>query len=252
MSAQHPLMHILTLLICVLIAFSITSMAPASPALTLLLSIGFDKVYISLVANSVYHWLRCSWVHHILSCILQHCRCASPLHSVSHQWHLLHLPSLCCYLLGLTRFIFHCLWFLFTIHCDIHKCTTPPFTYASVVDMCPHCIQYHTNGSCFTCSHFVVGCGVWQGPYFADCVFCLPLTVMFHSAPHPFSHTPALLMCVLIAFNITSMAPASPALTSLSAVGFDKVHIPLVVYSVYRSMWCSWVHHIPIYIRQRC
>ena len=48
----------------------------------------------------------------------------------------------------------------------------------------------------------------------------LPLTVMLQSAPHPFSHTPALLMCVLIAFTTASIPPAAPTFTLFSTVHF--------------------------------
>ena len=47
---------------------------------------------------------------------------------------------------------------------------------------------------------------------FIGCEYSLPLVAMFLSAPHPFLHMPALPMCVHIAFSITSMAPAFPAL----------------------------------------
>ena len=43
---------------------------------------------------------------------------------------------------------------------------------------------------------------------------------MFQSAQHPFLHTPALLMWVLIAFTIASIPPAAPAFTWFSAVHF--------------------------------
>ena len=61
------------------------------------------------------------------------------------------------------------------------------------------------------------------------CVYGVPFVIVWINAPHPASHTSALLMCVFIALIITSMAPALPAITLLSAVNPVKMSLHCVV-----------------------
>ena len=65
------------------------------------------------------------------------------------------------------------------------------------------------------------------------CAFCnvRPFS-MFPSAPHPFSHTPALSMCSFITLTIISMALASLAFSWISSVIPEKSHLFICVVCV--------------------
>ena len=73
------------------------------------------------------------------------------------------------------------------------------------------------------------------------CYCDVPLSVMFMSAQHPCSHTPALLLCVFIALTITSMAPALPAFTWLSSVNPSENAIPLCCHYLFLVVY----HDVP-------
>ena len=124
-----------------------------------------------------------------------------------------------------------CMLLWCTIHCDVPECPASSLTHISIVAMCLHCTDYHINGSCSPGIHLVVICESSENVialcccccYYVVCCCDVPFAVMLQSAPHPCSHTSALLLCVFIALTITSMAPALPAFTWLSAVITDNL-----------------------------
>ena len=78
----------------------------------------------------------------------------------------------------------------------------------------------------------------------------LELPDMFQSALHPFSHTPALSMCVLMAFTTASIPPAISAFTLFSSVQF--IYLFVLIQCFYHWLSCSWVHHTYIHTHQHC
>ena len=119
-----------------------------------------------------------------------------------------------------------------------------------------YCFHDYFNSTHFTSLNFISNCCVLVARCLTSFVTLLLFTVMLKSAPHPFSHTSAFPMCVLIAFTTASIPPAAPAFTWFSAVhSFSFVVVVVVVLSLcfyHYCLSCSRVHHIRFHIHQHC
>ena len=179
-SASHPYSHTPALLLCVLITFSITSMTPPSPAFTLLSAMLFVlevisfhlRLYLlpfSVMFQSALH--PASHTPALLMCVL----IASSIILMAPPFPAFTLLS--TVLIVLEVISFHLRFYLFTIRCDVPQCITSLLPHASIVDVRPHHIQYHLNGSSFSCLYSVVSCVDCFGSDFVP--FVLPF--VYHS-----------------------------------------------------------------------
>ena len=177
---------------CVLIAFTTASTPPAAPALTLFSAVHFICICVCQCFITVLT-IEC----HVVQCttsIFTHPNVFNV--SVDSLHYSLNPSCFSCLDLVLScsfSFLFACYFVsAFTIQCHVVQCTTPLLTHVSIVNVSVNGLHNSLNPSCFSCLHTVLIYS-FCFMFFVCALFyqCLPLAVMFISAPHPCAHTSA-------------------------------------------------------------